>query len=952
MNSSVPRLDFTPKRKKPLSMLNPTDYLILFYWVFFFPQALFRYEEKFSVTTETNEQEWSQKLRAFIRDPTPQRNLFFQGQLLNTMLLLVFFSLMYLLKRIGVDIDMRDVVGGVTTGITIGIAVGIAGGAAGGAASGIAFGVAGGVAFGTVFGVALGITGGIVFDIAEGITKSVAIGIACSAAIGIAVGLAVNVAVGVVSGVASGVAGGIAITIAIGIAGSIVGGIAGGIASGVFFGATDGGVIGIAIGIVVGGVAFSIGVIISTIRITDYFISLLLFPFHQGNRDVKNHLTTLPLPRLQHKLVFWLKQNPRQGAINIRQIAAYNQQIIPVSRAVNMWLASLLPFQLLPAVTLFIPNKRTRTLSERRLWEILKYGSVSLKDEILDTGFNSFFLIPQRFRQQIRARFIVTPRLDTPVRAACAGFWLLHLKEIEQAHIAFAKVRHLPHGETLYQSAFALHSGLNANNLAAISTFAVNTDWLTMVEKQPLRPQVIVSLNRLHNTAQEANVAKASLSKLNQTAALNRAIANLTTLIADAEKTCPYPEWPIIKKIAQSWQGVLVEVAGKMGQIISHKPIHNPFIVGNPVSGKLFTGRQEILERLESLWGSELKPETPSIVLFGHRRMGKTSILQNLAEYQFGFATTTVYFTMQQIGKPRHTGELLYAIALELYDVLLETLLTDPVHNLTEPTLVAYEQSAYTTFNRFLRTIKKAIGSERRLILAIDEFELIEYGINGGWLEAELLGYLRGIIHREPWLILVLAGLHTLEEMTADYWNPLFASVTPVRVSFLDEKAAAQLLANPIADFPLDVTHETAARVYHWVHGQPYLTQLIGHTLVRRYNRAILKQGELPEPRFTSTDVDEVVMAADFYEQGSYYFTGVWGQAERGVVRGQIEILEVLAKANRPLLIHDVIVMARLTIENGMAALTVLTQHDVVKNTNGTVDFTVPLMRRWIREIR
>ena len=43
----VPRLDLAPKRKKPLSLWNPLDYLVLLYWVFFFPQALRWYVERF-----------------------------------------------------------------------------------------------------------------------------------------------------------------------------------------------------------------------------------------------------------------------------------------------------------------------------------------------------------------------------------------------------------------------------------------------------------------------------------------------------------------------------------------------------------------------------------------------------------------------------------------------------------------------------------------------------------------------------------------------------------------------------------------------------------------------------------------------------------------------------------------------------------------------------------------
>src|ERR671932_171693 len=43
----VPRLDLTPKLKRPLSLWNPLDYLRLLYWVFYFPQALRWYVDTF-----------------------------------------------------------------------------------------------------------------------------------------------------------------------------------------------------------------------------------------------------------------------------------------------------------------------------------------------------------------------------------------------------------------------------------------------------------------------------------------------------------------------------------------------------------------------------------------------------------------------------------------------------------------------------------------------------------------------------------------------------------------------------------------------------------------------------------------------------------------------------------------------------------------------------------------
>ena len=39
-------------------------------------------------------------------------------------------------------------------------------------------------------------------------------------------------------------------------------------------------------------------------------------------------------------------------------------------------------------------------------------------------------------------------------------------------------------------------------------------------------------------------------------------------------------------------------------------------------------GREDIMRHLDELWAGE--GERSSVVLYGHRRMGKTSILQNL----------------------------------------------------------------------------------------------------------------------------------------------------------------------------------------------------------------------------------------------------------------------------------------------------------------------------------
>jgi len=434
----------------------------------------------------------------------------------------------------------------------------------------------------------------------------------------------------------------------------------------------------------------------------------------------------------------------------------------------------------------------------------------------------------------------------------------------------------------------------------------------------------------------------------------------------------------------------LVEATSKAVLV---EPVANPFVVGNPVKGSLFVGRAEIFSRLQELWGQEAARGVNSVVLFGHRRMGKTSILQNLNQ-TLGEDTLVANFTMQRAGRVHSTGELLSYLALAIFDTLADA----GFGTLPEPEPADYEPNGYPAFNRFLRQVRQNIfqtssstqpvkkggifsrifgGKDqisaaaintrpKRLILTIDEFELIEDAIGDGRVDTEFLDFLRGVIHSEPWLILALAGLHTLEEMTADYWNPLYASVTPVRVTFFTRTATGNLLAKPRDDFPLEFTNAAADRIFELVQGQPYLTQLIAHSLVSNFNQAIVENGQAPSPRFSAKDVDSIVDSAEFFEHGSYYFTGVWGQAEKTHPAGQTKILTALAREDKEVSAPELYASAGLVLEEGGACLETLMQHDVItkKRSGGGMslgiitppremyDFAVPLMRRWIRDVK
>jgi hypothetical protein len=880
---SVPELDLAPQLNHPLRLWWPSDYLRLLYWAFFFPQAIRWYIERFGKHACSEEKNiWRSSIKLLRSDPI-QRTLFFQSALLAFILIVV---ICLILQGAGLNINWLGIALWIALGSLVAIFIVIVLGVA----AGVTVVVVGGVAFGVAFGVTLEVAFGIVFGVTFGI------------------------ALGVTFGVAFRVAGGVAVIVVGGAAILVVGTILLGSAFGIVFGVTF---------------------VVAITRLLDYI--LLIIPiwisFRQRHREhyPVSRVTWLPLPGIQQCLQDWLILDSNRGIHNLNILLEYTLQFIPVMRAVDGWFNALSPEAQIVAA-----DQLSRQPYD---WGLARFGSAALRAAMWR---EATFFVPDRYLKRV-VRFNAEPLLDTPAHAACAGYWYLHKKETNKAQTAFAHMQCLPHGATLYQSVTALIEAQQAKDLKTAAAWADGTSWLAKLQEEPLRPGAIATLRRLREVALEAQVAVESISKLNRSAALGRAVSTLTEMITDVKESCPDPEWPIVKEIAEQWRDVLSKAAGEIGQVAIIKPVTNPYVVGNPVTGKAFVGREEIFRRLEELWGVDASQRVPSVVLYGHRRMGKTSILQNLG-HRFGVDTVVAYLTMQRVGRVANTGELLTTLALVLYDAISSANIT----TLDEPESTDFTGNCYTAFDRFLVGARRAIEA-RRVILTIDEFELVEKGINEKRIDVEVLDYLRGVIHSEPWLILALAGLHTLQEMTANYWNPLFASVTPVKVSFLTLGASAQLLANPTDDFPLDFTQETANRVFAWVRGQPYLTQLVGHTLVRRYNQLVFEDGVVRTSRFTPEDVDAVIDSSEFYEQGSYYFTGVWQQAEESGPRGQIALMRALAATDELQAPADLFARAKLDVAEGQASLEKLVKHDVVRQVDAAVDFAVPLMRKWLR---
>ncbi len=493
------------------------------------------------------------------------------------------------------------------------------------------------------------------------------------------------------------------------------------------------------------------------------------------------------------------------------------------------------------------------------------------------------------------------------------------------------------YGQEVRESFNAISAYLQFQTPQDIATAPTHLTWLNPTDTF-LRPTVIQALQILSTISQSvhrANIASSPINQRNAILIANDSLEQLTTYVT--EQVHPnYPEQKLLLRIIDQWQSIITKAGGELGRAELLEPIENPYIAGPPVTGHLFVGREDILTQLEELW---LRPgQVESVVLYGHRRMGKTSILRNLP----GRLTPTTHiinFNIQTLGT-LNTAQLILALAQTLYDDL-------PAHiHIPEPQATDFP-TPEPDFRRWLKKLETHRRPDDRFIIAIDEFELIEQGIKDGRLSQSLIGHWRGILNDFPWIIFAFAGLHTLQEMTQDYWNPLFGSVRKIPLTFLTQPAATRLITNPSEDFPIDYDPDAIDRIYHLTHGQPYLTQLICQNLITRFNRQRFEEQREIEPRFTIADVQTIITEPNFFNDGNAYFRGIWEQAQETQGPAQLAILQNLT--DRPLTQHELADRTNLPPDMLDRALKLLIEHDVIQPNDQTqYHYRVELMRQWV----
>jgi AAA domain len=451
---------------------------------------------------------------------------------------------------------------------------------------------------------------------------------------------------------------------------------------------------------------------------------------------------------------------------------------------------------------------------------------------------------------------------------------------------------------------------------------------------------LIHALERLRMVSRSTLLFQKIVTQSARLAALNHAENELVNLLQELDLICPKPERLYLKQVIHTWRNTLELNAKQLIDEMLSEFTENPYIGvgGRPVEGKAFIGRSEILAQIETFWASP--GALPTLFVYGHRRMGKTSILRNL-NLRRDPKTLLVLLDMQSAGSVDTTAQFYYEIAQEVYDrakgfgwLTVED----------EPDAAAFTATTWEAKNGLDRLFRRLneIRDERRLILAIDEFELIEERIREERIQPEALNYLRSLTQKYNWLALIFGGLLSIDEMGRDYRNAFFGSSQNVRVSYLSRSEAEKLITQPDPEFTLEYEPALVDELFRLTHGQPYLLQRICWELVNAWNEKFLTDGASTERLLRLSDL-EPLLNDNFYRAAEYYFSGVWSQStadEKIVMR-----LLTDHKNGLPIAYLQAALPEGFEFEN---VLKRLRHRDVIIEESGMVRYAAELNRRWI----
>jgi hypothetical protein len=458
-----------------------------------------------------------------------------------------------------------------------------------------------------------------------------------------------------------------------------------------------------------------------------------------------------------------------------------------------------------------------------------------------------------------------------------------------------------------------------------ISTIANAYHDLALGElNSPVSP-LLSSFSRI---SQDVAAALNQQSPYNQRLALSAVAEKLNSLIR--ELTRSGDKYAVrFRPIATSWYEIVTNYVRELAEVVElRQEIDNPYLIGVPLTEQqeIFTGRADIGTRIEQLL---LDRRRPPLLLYGQRRMGKTSLLNNLGRLLPSTIIPLFVDLQGPVSSASDSAGFLYNIARSMAKSAQRRALTLP--SLDRETL---QDDPFTRFDEWLDEVEQALRKNIAL-LAFDEFEALDNAITKGRFDEEdVLGMLRHLIQHRSRFKVLLAGSHTIEEFQR--WASYLINVQVVHISYLKEREARQLIEQPVQDFTLRYEPNAVDRVLQLTRCHPFLIQLLCAEIIA------LKNEQDPSIRRLATLADVEAAIPEALSVGSFFFADI--QSNQADAAG-LAILQFLAARGEGATVSRQTIWQHFPDKSD--ALNLLLQRELIEEVSEGYRFQVELIRRW-----
>jgi hypothetical protein len=307
--------------------------------------------------------------------------------------------------------------------------------------------------------------------------------------------------------------------------------------------------------------------------------------------------------------------------------------------------------------------------------------------------------------------------------------------------------------------------------------------------------------------------------------------------------------------IVSQWRQVLEAYSKQLtSEIEIRHEIENPYITGNPLEAfqSTFVGRHVISREIEALL---LKPGCPPLLLYGQRRMGKTSLLYNLKRLLPSTIMPLFVDVQGGLEQAENTVDFLYTLSRAM-----RRFCDLPLPPLTREALSV---APFSVFDEWLDEIEEAVAPAH-LLLMLDEFTALDRVFRKNRLDKDnILSLLRHQIQHRFRFKILLCGSHVLEELLPDWANYLI-NVRTVHLSYLTEEEACQLIEQPVPQFALRYKKMARQRIVDLTRKHPALIQSLCHAIVELKNRQTIAKRRLVEVADVEAAVSRVLETSQF----------------------------------------------------------------------------------------